>query len=53
MSHWRDHVENAQTLLGQAQVRGVIPTKVLDCLYNVMLEVTQAVMDLEKKPDEK
>ncbi len=50
---WRVHVENAQTLLAQAQMRGHVPTKVLDCLYNVMLEVTQAVMDLEQKPDEK
>ncbi len=53
MSYWRKHVENAQTLLDQALVRGDVPAKVLDCLYDVVLEVTQAVMALERKPDEK
>ncbi len=53
MSHWRVHVGNAETLLAQAQARGAVPAKVLDCLYSVVLEVTQAVMDLERKPDEK
>jgi len=52
MSHWRHHVGNAQTLLSQALVRGDVPAKVLDCLYDVVLEVTQAVMDLER-PKEK
>ncbi len=53
MSHWRDHVENAQTLLAQAQMRGDVPAKVLDCLYEVIIAVTRAVMELEKPKEKK
>jgi len=52
MNHWRDHVNNAEDLLAQAQMRGDVPAKVLDCLYKVIVEVTHAVVDLERKPGE-
>ena len=52
MNYWRDHVTRAQTLLAQAQLRGDVPAKVLACLYDVMVEVTRAVMELEKPKEE-
>jgi len=52
MNHWREHVHNAQTMLATALAREAVPAKVLDCLYDVIVEVTRAVMELER-PKEK
>jgi len=51
MNYWREHVHNAQTMLATALAREAVPAKVLDALYDVIVEVTRAVMELEK-PDE-
>ena len=51
MSLWRKHIGNAHTLLDLAVERQAVPTKVLDCLYDVIVEVTRAVMELER-PEE-
>lgn len=45
--HWLDHVEQAERWLGLARNRADVPAKAADCLYEVIVEVTRAVMELE------
>ena len=47
-THWLDHIEEAERWLGLARNRADVPAKAADCLYEVIVEVTRAVMELEK-----
>jgi hypothetical protein len=49
MKHWRDHVDDAQTLLNLAQARGAFPVKAQECLYEAMIAITRAINELEGK----
>jgi len=52
MSLWRKHVENAHTLLALALERQAIPAKVPDVLYEAVVQITRAVMELERPEKE-
>jgi hypothetical protein len=52
MSYWRDYVDQAQILLGLVQEDGPVPAKKLDCLYEAMVAITRAVMEMEKREGE-
>jgi hypothetical protein len=45
--HWRDCVEDAERLLGLAKARSAVPVKTLECLYDAMVQISRAVMELE------
>lgn len=50
--HWIDHVEDAQMQLDLAKAHST-PAKAADCLYEAMVHVTRAVMELEKDSQER
>lgn len=49
--HWLDHIEQAERWLGLARNRADVPAKAAECLYEAMVEVTRAVMELKKDDD--
>jgi hypothetical protein len=49
MKYWRDHVDEAQILLGVVQEDGEVPAKKLDCLYEALVAITRAINELEGK----
>ena len=46
-THWLEHIEEAERWLRHARNRADVPAKAADCLYEVIVEVTRAVMELE------
>jgi len=46
---WEDHLNEAEYWLYLAHKRADVPAKVVDCLYQGIVEITQALMELEKK----
>lgn len=51
MKPWREYIEQAERLLVLARNRDDVPKRAADCLYQVMVAVTQAVMELEKEKE--
>lgn len=53
MSHfWRDHIQDAERLLDLAQAEGTSTARRLAVLYQVVVELTGAICDLEAHRDE-
>ena len=46
-THWLEHIEEAERWLGLAKNRADVPAKAADCLYEVIVNVARAVMELE------
>ncbi len=54
MNRWLEHAERAARWLAEAQEYTDAPKKAANCLYEVIVSVTRAVMELEKSnPDAK